>query len=166
MFKPTSVSILVLALAFGLVTASVENNPPQLIKAKLVVVPDIATFKATHPELDVVPLNATKSNRSQIVYTVGQRLPGDQLVSTTQDYSSSDTLQDVALYLRYPESGTGAVVTFVEIVVNQSSNQGHAHIVSGGVGEHFIELVVEAYGTSYFQYSVQVYGYFSWEIEP
>ncbi|XP_062557819.1 uncharacterized protein LOC134222675 [Armigeres subalbatus] len=160
MFKSTSVSILVLALAFGLVTASAENNPPQLIKAKLEVIPDIAAYKAAHPKSDVVPLITTKNNRSQIVYTVGSRLPGDQLVGTGQDYTSWETLQDVSLYLRYPQFGTGAVITFVEIVVNQSSELGDFYVISGGVGEQFIEMIIGAYATNYFQYSVQVYGYY------
>lgn len=76
MFKPTSFSFVVLALTFGLVIASVEEEPPQQIEAKLEVVPDIAAFKAAHPELDVVPLNAVRNNRFQIVYTLGNRLSG------------------------------------------------------------------------------------------
>lgn len=80
-------------------------------------------------------------------------------MATSQDGASWATLQDVTLNLRYPQAGTGAVVSYVQVVVNQSSNQGRGYVVSGGVGQRYIQLVIEAYSTSYFQYNAQIYGY-------
>ncbi|KXJ78385.1 hypothetical protein RP20_CCG004765 [Aedes albopictus] len=172
MFKPTSFGIALFALAFGVAIASVEEEHAQ-IEAKIEIVQDIAAFKAAHPELDVVPLEVSGSARQQIVYTLGNRLSGsysrkcnilifnvgDRLVATSQDGASWATLQDVTLNLRYPQAGTGAVVSYVQVVVNQSSNQGRGYVVSGGVGQRYIQLVIEAYSTSYFQYNAQIYGY-------
>ncbi|KXJ84397.1 hypothetical protein RP20_CCG009866 [Aedes albopictus] len=158
MLKPTSFGIVLFSLAFGVAIASVEEEPAQ-IEAKIEIVQDIAAFKAAHPELDVVPLEVARNNRQQIVYTLGNRLSGDRLVATSQDGASWATLQDVTLNLRYPQAGTGAVVSYVQVVVNQSSNQGRGYVVSGGVGQRYIQLVIEAYSTSYFQYNAQIYGY-------
>ncbi|XP_001664091.2 uncharacterized protein LOC5578882 [Aedes aegypti] len=158
MVNPISFGVVLFALAFGVAIASAEEKHLQ-IDAKIEVVQDIAAFKAAHPELDVVPLEVARSTRQQIVYTLGNRLSGDRLVGTSQDGTSWSSLQDVTLNLRYPQAGSGAVVSYVQVVVNQSSNQGRGYVVSGGIGQRYIQLVIEAYSTSYFQYNAQIYGY-------
>ncbi|EAT33840.1 AAEL013885-PA [Aedes aegypti] len=158
MVNPISFGIVLFAVAFGVAIASTEEEPLQ-IDAKIEVVQDIAAFKAAHPELDVVPLEVARSTRQQIVYTLGNRLSGDRLVGTSQDGTSWSSLQDVTLNLRYPQAGSGAVVSYVQVVVNQSSNQGRGYVVSGGIGQRYIQLVIEVYSTSYFQYNAQIYGY-------
>lgn len=83
---------------------------------------------------------------------------GDRLVSTQTDGKQWPTLQDVTLSLAYPQSGVGAVVTYVQVIVKQSSNLGKGYVVSGGIGQRFIHLMIEAYSTTYFNYSVQIFG--------
>ncbi|EAT33832.1 AAEL013895-PA [Aedes aegypti] len=94
----------------------------------------------------------------QLVYTLGQRVVGDRLVSTKSDSKQWPTLQDVTLSLAYPQSGVGAVVTYVQVIVKQSSNLGKGYVVSGGIGQRFIHLNIEAYSTNYFTYTVQIFG--------
>lgn len=156
MFKFTTSAVVLLALVS---VALAEVEEPAAIASTLEVIEDIAAFKAAHPELDVVPLESYRNARQQIVYTLGNRVSGDRLVATSQDGQSWATLQDVTLNLRYPQAGTGAVVSYVQVVVNQSSNQGRGYVVSGGVGQRYVQLAVEAYRTSYFNYNAQVYGY-------
>lgn len=62
--------------------------------------------------------------------------------------------------LSYPASGVGAVITYVQVIVNQSSNSGKGYVIAGGIGQRFIHLVIEAHSTSYFSYNSQIYGYF------
>ncbi|XP_055601393.1 uncharacterized protein LOC129750164 [Uranotaenia lowii] len=109
-------------------------------------------------DAEPIPIKATKTVGTQLVYTVGKRQVGDRLVATTADSKTYSTLQDVTLNLAYPQSGLGAIVTFAQVVVNQSSNIGKGYVVAGGIGQRFIHLVIEAHSTQYFTYNAQIYG--------
>nr|QJI10298.1 secretory glycoconjugate protein [Anopheles stephensi] len=50
-------------------------------------------------------------------------------------------------------------VTYVEVQVNQSSSTGRGYIVSGGVGQRNIRLVIEGYNTLFFHYQAAIYGW-------
>ncbi|XP_055612568.1 uncharacterized protein LOC129759151 [Uranotaenia lowii] len=143
-----------LAISVGAATLKQQAD------ARIQVVEDIAAFRAANPAIKLIPmeLSQTKNARQQITYTVGNRQSGDRLVSVNQDSASWPTLQDVKLTLSYPVSGVGAVVTYVEIVVQQSSNKGRGYVVAGGVGQRFIQVIIEANATSYFSYSAQIFG--------
>uniref|UniRef100_A0A1Q3FN42 Putative transcription activator mbf2 n=1 Tax=Culex tarsalis TaxID=7177 RepID=A0A1Q3FN42_CULTA len=148
---------LILVTVVALITA---EDQPAPIDARVEIVQDIATFKTANPGVELIPLDIAKSStRQQIVYSVGNRVSGDRLVAADSNGQSWATLQDVALTLNYPRSGTGAVVTYVQVVVNQSSNQGRGYIAAGGIGQRRISLVIEAYRTNYFNYNAQIYGY-------
>lgn len=67
--------------------------------------------------------------------------------------------QDVQLVLTYPQSGVGAIISYVEITCDQSSNLGDAYVVDGGIGQRSITIVVEALHTTFFTYVAQIYGY-------
>ena len=75
----------------------------------------------------------------------------------TDTYSYAEP-NDVSLQLSYPEEGTGAVVTHVEIVAVQNNNLGNAYVVSGGIGQRSISIVIEAQETDYFSYKALYYG--------
>lgn len=61
--------------------------------------------------------------------------------------------------MSYPEKGgQGAQITFVEILAEQSSDIGNAYVVSGGIGQRFISMVVEAKQTSFFEFDAKVFG--------
>jgi hypothetical protein len=80
-------------------------------------------------------------------------------VAQKSENQSWPTLQDVQLVLTYPQSGSGAVVTYVIVTVNQNSAAGRGYITGGGVGQRYIQIVIEGQSTSYFNYSAQIYGY-------
>jgi len=63
------------------------------------------------------------------------------------------------LTLQYPTSGTGAVLTFIRVTVDQSTNIGQGYVVAGGIGQRAIIIVIEAYSTTYFNYVAEIYGY-------
>ncbi|XP_058451478.1 uncharacterized protein LOC131430450 [Malaya genurostris] len=155
MIKFISLAIAVLALTNAVLATDPEPNG---MEAKIQIVENISDFKAAHPELELLPMESVRSPRQQILYTVGSRVAGDQLVASVQDGWSWATLQDVKLTLTYPTSGVGAVVSYVQVVVNQSSNLGQGYVVAGGIGQRYIQIVIQAFQTSYFNYNAQVYG--------
>lgn len=46
-------------------------------------------------------------------------LTGDRLVATASGNNNWNTAQDVSLTLTYPKTGTGSVVTYIQIPVEQ-----------------------------------------------
>uniref|UniRef100_A0A336LBT0 CSON006441 protein n=1 Tax=Culicoides sonorensis TaxID=179676 RepID=A0A336LBT0_CULSO len=135
-----------------------EDNPVPL-DAKIVLVDDINKFRAAHPDLELTELvRSEKQPRNSIRYTLGARVVGDTLVATKSDFASYGTAQNVKLTLTYPTSGTGAVVTHVLVDVQQSSNVGKGYVTGGGIGQRYIQIVIEAQSTTYFGYSAYIYG--------
>lgn len=68
--------------------------------------------------------------------------------------SSSDAYTQVT----YPETGSGSVITFVDIHCLQDNADGNAYVVAGGVGERFISIVLEATQTKRFSYNIHYFG--------
>ncbi|XP_053681535.1 uncharacterized protein LOC128732315 [Sabethes cyaneus] len=157
MAKFITFGVALLAVVVASVLAEGVEQPAG-IEARIEIVKDIAAFQAAHPELELVPMEVSRSPRQQIVYTVGGRVAGDRLVGTSQDSQSWGTSQDVTLTLSYPQSGTGAVVSYVQVVVNQSSSLGYGFVVAGGIGQRYIQMVIVAYNTIFFNYVAQIYG--------
>lgn len=61
--------------------------------------------------------------------------------------------------LGYPRAGVGAVITYIEIIVDQSSNLGRGFVTSGGIGQRQIAITIEAQRTLHFRQNTQIYGY-------
>lgn len=89
-------------------------------------------------------------------YTAGQRVAGDALVGAKKDYHTYDTPQSIQLKLTLPPLA-GKKITFVEVDVEQSSNEGRAYISDGGIGQDHIEIIVVALDTTYFGYTAEIY---------
>ncbi|XP_058833278.1 uncharacterized protein LOC131691092 [Topomyia yanbarensis] len=156
MAKFITLGVALLAMA---TTILASGEAPTEIEAKIQLVENIADFKAANPDLELIPMETTRGPRQQILYTVGYRVSGDKLVASIQDGWTWSTMQDVTLTLTYPTSGVGAIVSYAQVVVNQSSNLGQGYVVAGGVGQRYIQIVIQAFQTTYFNYVAQVYGY-------
>jgi hypothetical protein len=84
---------------------------------------------------------------------------GDIVVANASDKKKWPTSQNVTTTLAYPNGGgNGAFLTYILINCEQSSNLGRAYITSGGIGQHFVQIVIEAQVTSYFNYAAFFYG--------
>ncbi|XP_001237263.3 uncharacterized protein LOC4576160 [Anopheles gambiae] len=150
---------------FGGVIAGPVPDP--VLHVSLETVPDLEAFRRANPDLQVTPLVPVRqsevfaggSTRQQIVYSVGAHSASERLVGLSSNQQSWPTPQDVRLDLQYPTAGVGAVVSYVEVVVQQSTTQGRGYVVSGGVGQRQIRLVIEAYSTLYFSYTAAIYGF-------
>lgn len=89
-------------------------------------------------------------------------IPGDRLVGTGQAGQQWARPQNVRTNLFYPTNGIGAVLTYLEVLVNQSTNLGRAYVVSGGIGQRQIGVVIEAQSTLYFSYRASLFGYWAY----
>uniref|UniRef100_A0A1L8EIX0 Putative secreted protein n=1 Tax=Haematobia irritans TaxID=7368 RepID=A0A1L8EIX0_HAEIR len=121
---------------------------------------DIRAFIAQHPNLHLTRLmKKERQNTLQTVkYTLGGRVSGDRLVAQYGDTTFYPAKKDVTTQVTYPATGTGSVVTAVEIHCLQDDNAGNAYVVAGGLGQRFISIVLEATQTERFTYNIHVYG--------
>lgn len=55
-------------------------------------------------------------------------IKGDRILATDSASQQWQKPQDVRLNLNYPQSGIGAVITYLEVIVDQSSNQSRAYV--------------------------------------
>lgn len=109
---------------------------------ELITVPNITEYLMQNQNEKLLQtLQKSDAVRSQIRYTLGRRVSGewkyftltwlryqfffirapigDKLVAVNSASQSWPTLQDVKLTLTYPRTGTGAVVSYVEVLVEQ-----------------------------------------------
>lgn len=108
---------------------------------------------------DWVLMHRGKPNLHGIIrYTIGARSSADRLVASGSQNNAWPTAHNAAVQLHYPQQGVGATVTYVEASVNQTSNLGRAYVISGGINQHSISVVVEAYDTLLFNIVASIYG--------
>uniref|UniRef100_A0A182MBD2 Uncharacterized protein n=1 Tax=Anopheles culicifacies TaxID=139723 RepID=A0A182MBD2_9DIPT len=167
--SPPSVMLICLGVALIQLLGAANCTPVDVTSSVAVsveTIPDLEAFRKANPDLQIVPLAARAervkvagTTRQLITYTVGSHTSADRLVGLASNQQSWSTPQDVKLDLQYPTAGVGAVVTYVEVTVNQSSSAGRGYIVSGGIGQRNIRIVIEAYGTLFFNYEAAIYGF-------
>lgn len=113
--------ILIIVLLITIIRVDVDataSNDNQL-EANLEFVDNINDFKTNNPQLLLFPLNKVNNGKQGIIYTVGQRVAGDHLISTLAESNNWGSLQNVALTLTYPKSGYGNIVSYVQVNINQ-----------------------------------------------
>ena len=170
------VTVILAVLAVGVLSAD-----PKPGKLKVEIVENVGNFLRSNPGFSATPLQKTFSknarNGNLIRYTLGGRSkceftvyiiepsyiwspPDDRLVAEEEQQFRYPNLHDVSVQMTYPEKGQqGAEVTYVEILAEQSSDIGNAYVVSGGIGQRFISMIVEAKQTNFFEFTTKVYGY-------
>lgn len=146
-------------------------------KAIVKVYNSIEDYRVEHPDANLIPLIAEDleidGSRN---YSIGRRqtgksmekqeyvknkaflFAGDSVVANANNKKSWPTAQNVTTTLTYPSSGNGAFLTYILINCEQSSNLGQAYITYGGIGQHFVQIIVEAQVTTYFNYAAFFYG--------
>ncbi|GAB0096338.1 uncharacterized protein DMENIID0001_118290 [Sergentomyia squamirostris] len=132
----------------------------QGIQSSIEIVENIEDYLQENHVSTLTKLNVVRT-AEKISHQVGTRIYGDRLVAMETDSKTSSIPIDVALTLRYPSAGAmmpGAIVTLVDITVDQSVNVGNAYIKAGGIGQRYIEILVVAKNTMYFHYKAEIYG--------
>ncbi|XP_031627888.1 uncharacterized protein LOC116343790 [Contarinia nasturtii] len=99
------------------------------------------------------------SSRSTVTYKLGKRVSGDRVVASDSQIQQWTAAQNVTQNITYPKTGVGSIISFVEIVVEQSTNLGRGYVTSGGVGQRQISITIEAQRTTLFRQTTQIYGY-------
>lgn len=88
------------------------------------VVESLAEFLNANPGVKLQPLMKEEKTDGpspyiQLIHRAGGRISGDRFLAADQGSQSWSSPQDVQLNLNYPKSGIGAIVTFIEIIVDQ-----------------------------------------------
>lgn len=199
----------VVALFCVVIVLGAETNDELYTRMDMITVANLTEyFEATKQNVALTPMKRSHSlARGQIRYTLGQRVNGeinqapistmkelkstwtcwfflgDRVVATNNGKRQWSSPQSVALTLYYPVSGTGAIVSFAEVTIDQvctaiqsiqwaqsilpkmallysqSSNIGQAYVVDGGIGQRRLTVVVEAYNTVRLNHNASIYGY-------
>lgn len=100
-------------------------------------------------------------NKYELLKPIYQQLTfasGDRMVADAANTHSWMSPQNVDVTMIYPADGIGAILTYIEIKVIQDSNEGEVHILSGGIGQREIKIVVKAFNTRKFTYYCEWYG--------
>lgn len=86
-------------------------------------------------------------------------LLGDRLLGSDSQVQQWTTAQNVTQTISYPKTGVGSIISYIEVVVEQSSNLGRGYVTSGGIGQRQISITIEANKTTIFRETTQLYGY-------
>ncbi|KAH8267087.1 hypothetical protein KR018_002146 [Drosophila ironensis] len=162
----SQLSLILLGALLGCLVAGGQAGAlPASLPGRIIVVKDIHAFAALHPglkiqalEKETAPGKARGVGAETVRYSIGARIPGDSLVAQGADTFDYERPQDVSLQLTYPENGTGAIISHVQLLCTQDNNDGSAYVVAGGIGQRYISLVLEASDTQNFSYQAQYYG--------
>lgn len=146
---------------FALLVLSAQAADFNTSAVKVQVVESIEAYKAANPNVTVTELTSYKNTKlNQNLYTLGSRVSGDRFIAGDNGYAQYPSKQNLELTVRYPAQGVGNVVTFVQILITQDDGTyGRGYVTSGGIGQRYISLVVEAWNTAYIRYDYAFYGY-------
>lgn len=150
-------SLLLLAI-FIAATQAVDLNSSGV---KVEVVESIDVYLKANPNVTLTELNLNRNARmNQNWYTLGSRLTGDRLVAINNGWAQYPSKQNLNLNIFYPTSGIGAVLSYVQILIIQDNGTfGRGYVTSGGIGQRYIQIVVEAWNTAFIRYDYSLYGF-------
>lgn len=150
-------SLLLLAIFFA-ATQAVDLNSSGV---KVEVVESIDVYLKANPNVTLTELNLNRNARmNQNWYTLGSRLTGDRLVAINNGWAQYPSKQNLNLNIFYPTSGIGAVLSYVQILIIQDNGTfGRGYVTSGGIGQRYIQIVVEAWNTAFIRYDYSLYGF-------
>lgn len=111
-------------------------------------------------EVNIESKNArTEYDLFRLSWTLGSRKTGDAAVySTSRPFMWFDDALNPELFVQYPKSGSGKIVTCVTIQTEQSSVFGDVYVTAGGIGQRKIEFYVLGYYTHFWSWDIKIYG--------
>uniref|UniRef100_A0A1A9ZTN0 Cadherin domain-containing protein n=1 Tax=Glossina pallidipes TaxID=7398 RepID=A0A1A9ZTN0_GLOPL len=155
-------SIIFIWICFLRLMETNSRSIPENIKVQNVsVIQNNESFLENHSALSVIPLqNQSKSSPLWALrYMLGIKAENDYLLAQLADASDYPAKKNVSVDLLYTEKGgTGDILTYIEIDTLQDTQDGNAHVVSGGIGQGSIHIVLEAKQTERFSYNARFYG--------
>jgi len=108
--------------------------------------------------LEILQLRQSSEVAGQRQFKFGKRVDGDKVVGTFTRNITYSRIRDMKTSLVYPFSGTGRTLTYIMIDVDQTSDVVRARVARGGIGQNFIEIIVEAEKILNFNCEAKFYG--------
>ncbi|XP_055306212.1 uncharacterized protein LOC129570572 [Sitodiplosis mosellana] len=161
MFRLQVAFLFAVALTFSAVKCSnevVDSNESPIVENLdgLIAVPGVINELLRHFLNE--SLTEYGSSRLLIKHTAGNRVNGDRLLI---HYKSPRKESRTAFNVRQTEMfAFEAIITYIEIVVEQSNNESRINGPSGGVGYRHVVLETLGNKTLYFSYTTEIYGYY------
>lgn len=112
-------TILVALLSVALLGAIRCASVGEQLSAEVRVVEDTAEYFEQHPELESVQLFDKVEENEKIRYTFGKRVSGDAPVGFKSGQQTYARPQHTRVNFTYPIQGQGAVISFIDIAVEQ-----------------------------------------------
>lgn len=153
--------LLCLLVTCAVASVLTNNHMAVAVPTKVKLLKDVDKFVRAKPDATITKFDTPRKGRDKHTkhYVKGERVPGDRLVLYETDSFSFESLQSVAVPVIYPiDSDYGAVVSYVNVSVNQTSELGDAFFVYGGIGEREIGFIISAVDTNKLSYIVEIYG--------
>lgn len=140
--------------------AQAADNQLNTAETKVIVVKNIQEYLQAHPNATLTEMKVTRQARfNQNWYTVGARRPGDRLVAIDNAWAQYPSKQNLEIQLWYPASGVGAVLSYIQVLVTQDNGTfGRGYVISGGIGQRSVQIVIEAWNTAYVRYDYSLFG--------
>jgi hypothetical protein len=150
----------VLIAVFCLFIKAQASDQTKAAEVKVIVVNNITDYIQSNPNATLIPMKMSRQARlNQNWYTLGARSSGDRLVAINNGWAQYPSKQNVELSIWYPTSGVGAILTYVQILMTQDTGTyGRGYVTAGGIGQRFIQIVVEAWNTAYVRYDYSLFG--------
>lgn len=112
--------IIVAAVICSLFVAIQAASLPKQTSTSTIIVEDIDEYLRQNPHLKIeAELEQSVSDKYLIRYSLGRRVYGDRLVGRSSESNSYGQPQDVLFRLSYPVEGQGAIVSYIQIDVDQ-----------------------------------------------
>lgn len=149
--------VLIAIFLIGAANAVDERNAAEV---KIEVVESIEKYLLENPNVNVTELTLNSNARlNQNWYTLGSRVSGDRLIAIDSNWAQYPSKNNLELKITYPASGVGAVVTHIQIMITQDNGTyGRGYVTAGGIGQRYIQVIVEAWNTAFIRYDYSFYG--------
>ncbi|KAL7734692.1 hypothetical protein ACLKA6_010986 [Drosophila palustris] len=155
-----------LVLIQGAAVPEQDESPAPIVH----ILNDVQMAKFLSENPDAIKLNRevkqieSRSARTDydlygLTWTLGSRQTGDATVyAIAEPIQWFDDYYNPLLTVQYPTSGSGKIVTYVSIFVQQSSPLGEAYVIEGGIGQRNIKFYVQGYFTHFWSWDIKIYG--------
>ncbi|XP_017034618.1 uncharacterized protein [Drosophila kikkawai] len=157
--------LLVICLVLGIiVSANVSGQPharaSDLYYTDITPVTDDTRYTALNPDVKLQEMNKVKHSKGNVVFSSGERTPGDRLIVNHYDDESFASANDIEVMMSYPAgASTGVTLTCIEVYVDMTAEDAGGYLTKGGIGQTNAEILLTSNLTRSFVYETFIYGY-------
>ncbi|XP_055915432.1 uncharacterized protein LOC129948454 [Eupeodes corollae] len=146
-----------------LIAVIISANCTELEYSDIKVIGQNNSYQSLNPQAKFDLFNKIRHVKGNIIFSKGQRIAGDRLLSNHLDSEQFSKPEDVEVLLHYPAAGEGNTITFVEVLADpdvsaEDANTGFIQ-GTGGINNKTFKMLVQCKRTEHFAYEVFIYGY-------